>query len=197
MKKVLLLLADGFETYEAAVFIDVIGWNLIDGDQTTKLFSCGLNKELSTSFGQKFVVDYLISEIDVNDFDALAIPGGFKEYDFYKDAYHESFLEIIRQFDKSDKPIVSVCVGALPVGKSGVLKGRNATTYNHDPVKMESLKEFGVNVKNQPLVIDKNIITCWNPASAIDVAFMLLERLTSKENAEKVRKLMGFDVKNG
>lgn len=78
MKKVLLLLADGFETYEAAVFIDVIGWNLIDGDQTTKLFSCGLDKELSASFEQKFVVDYLIREIDVNDFDALAIPGDLR-----------------------------------------------------------------------------------------------------------------------
>jgi 4-methyl-5(b-hydroxyethyl)-thiazole monophosphate biosynthesis len=38
MKKVLLLLAEGFETYEASVFIDVIGWNLIIGDGSTKLF---------------------------------------------------------------------------------------------------------------------------------------------------------------
>jgi len=30
MKKVLLLLADGFETYEASVFIDVIGWNQVN-----------------------------------------------------------------------------------------------------------------------------------------------------------------------
>lgn len=84
----------------------------------------------------------------------------------------------------------------MPVGKSGVLKGKTATTYNQYPVKMESLKEFGVNVKNQPLVVDKNIITCWNPAAAIDVAFLLLERLTSNENAGKVRRLMGFDVRN-
>ncbi|MDL1969337.1 MAG: DJ-1 family protein, partial [Deltaproteobacteria bacterium] len=46
MKNVLLLLADGYETYEASVFIDVIGWNLIDGDKSTKLFSCGLKKEV-------------------------------------------------------------------------------------------------------------------------------------------------------
>jgi len=42
MKRVLLLLADGFETSEASVFIDVIGWNLVDGDGSTELFSCGL-----------------------------------------------------------------------------------------------------------------------------------------------------------
>lgn len=33
MKKVLLLLAKGFESFEASVFIDVIGWNLVDGDK--------------------------------------------------------------------------------------------------------------------------------------------------------------------
>ena len=48
MKKVLLLLADGFETFEASVFIDVIGWNLVEGDNSTELFTCGLKKEITT-----------------------------------------------------------------------------------------------------------------------------------------------------
>jgi len=42
MKKVLLFLAEGFETFEASVFIDVIGWNLFEGDGTTQLFTCGI-----------------------------------------------------------------------------------------------------------------------------------------------------------
>ena len=70
MKKVLLLLADGFETFEASVFIDVIGWNLVEGDCSTELFTCGLKKEIKSSFNQRFIVDYLINEIDVNSFDA-------------------------------------------------------------------------------------------------------------------------------
>ena len=37
MKKVLLLLADGFETFEASVFIDVIGWNLVEGDKIARV----------------------------------------------------------------------------------------------------------------------------------------------------------------
>jgi len=41
MKKVLMLLADGFETFEASVFIDVIGRNLVEGDKSTELFTCG------------------------------------------------------------------------------------------------------------------------------------------------------------
>ena len=70
MKKVLLLLADGFETFEASVFIDVIGWNLVEGDHSTELFTCGLRKEIKSSFNQKFVVDHLAGDFDVGIFDA-------------------------------------------------------------------------------------------------------------------------------
>lgn len=192
MKKVLLLLADGFETYEASVFIDVIGWNLVEGDQTTELFTCGLRKEIKTSFNQKFIVDSLVQDIDTDSFDALAIPGGFEEYGFYNDAYNDQFLEVIRKFKLSHKCIASVCVGALPVGKSGILLGKQGTTYNK-AVRREALQNFGVRVIHQPIVMDDQIITSWNPSTAIDVALLLLEQLTTKENADHIRKIMGFD----
>ena len=191
MKKVLLLLADGFETFEASVFIDVIGWNLVQGDGSTELFTCGLKKEIKSSFNQRLVVDYLVHEIDINAFDALAIPGGFELYGFYNDAYNESFLKLIRKFKANNKIIASICVGALPVGKSGILKGKKGTTYNM-PIRREALQSFGVHVLNQPIVADDNIITSWNPSTAVDVALLLLELLTNKENADKIRHLMGF-----
>jgi len=191
MKKTLLLLAEGFEIYEASVFIDVIGWNLVEGDYSTELYTCGLKKEIRSTFNQKFIVDYTLDEIDVNSYDALAIPGGFEEYGFYRDAYDEKFLNLIREFRKNNKMIASICVGALPLGKSGVLKGKKGTTYG-SAVRREALKGFGVNVMNQPIVYEDNIITSWNPSTAVNVAFLLLEYLTTKENADKVRKLMGF-----
>ena len=191
MKKVLLLLADGFETFEASVFIDVIGWNLVEGDNSTQLFTCGLRKEIKSSFNQRFIVDYLPHEIDINSFDALALPGGFEVYGFYKDAYDEQFLDLIRGFRANNKFIASICVGALPLGKSGVLKDKNGTTYNN-PVRREALQGFGVNVLNQPIVIEDNMITSWNPSTAVDVALLLLEHLTTKKNADKVRQLLGF-----
>ncbi len=195
MKNVLLLLADGYETYEASVFIDVIGWNLIDGDKSTKLFSCGLKKEVSSSFNQRCIVDYLVDDINVDDYDALAIPGGFKEFEFYKDAYDEKFLNVIRNFQKQNKLIASICVAALSLGKSGILNGRFATTYNKEAIHQDTLKKYGVNVKNEPVVIDGNVMTCWNPSTAIDVAFLLLERLTTKENTNHIKSIMGFDDK--
>ena len=98
IKKILLLLSNGFEILEASAFIDVMGWNLEEGDKSTKLCSCGLRNEIESSFGQKFIVDYIINEIDVDSFDALVIPGGFKNYGYYKDAYSMEFLELIRDF---------------------------------------------------------------------------------------------------
>jgi 4-methyl-5(b-hydroxyethyl)-thiazole monophosphate biosynthesis len=191
MKKVLLLLADGFETFEASVFIDVIGWNLVEGDNSTELFSCALKKEIKSSFNQRFIVDYLISDIDISQFDALAIPGGFEKYGYYIDAYDDKFLDVIRAFKAKNKFIASICVGALPVAKSGILQGKEGTTYNSE-VRRGALQSFGVTVMHQPIVQADNIVTSWNPSTAVGVAFMLLEHLTSKNNADNVRRLMGF-----
>lgn len=46
-----------------------------------------------------------------------------------KENYDERFLNLIAEFDKQRKYIAGVCVGALPIGKSGVLAGRNAVFY--------------------------------------------------------------------
>lgn len=60
--------------------------------------------------------------MDVNQYNALVIPEGFDEYEFYKEAYHEKTLNLISSFYSSHKPIVSVCVAAFPLAQSGILK---------------------------------------------------------------------------
>jgi len=192
MKKVLLLLADGFEAVEASVFTDVIGWNKVDGDGTTDLVTVGMKDKLKCTFNFTVIPEMQISEVSIDEFDALAIPGGFEEAGFYKDAYSDEFLNLIREFDRSGKIIATICVAALPVGKSGVLAGRNGTTYNFG-IRQKQLSEFGVNVLgDEPIVVDRNIITSYNPSTAFGVAFRLLEMLTSKENCSNVMRLMGF-----
>lgn len=75
-------------------------------------------------------VDRLIEEISVDEYDAIAIPGGDYLYGFFEEAYDERFLQLICEFEKQRKIIASICVAALPIGKAGVLEGRNATTYH-------------------------------------------------------------------
>ena len=91
---------------------------------------------------------------------------------------------LIQASDRADKIIASICVGALPMGKNGVLNGRKGTTYHLNELRQQQLTAFGVEVVNQPIVIDKNIITSSSPATALDVAFTLLELLTSSENCK-------------
>ena len=201
MKKILLLLADGFEAVEASVFTDVLGWNQTDGDGSTQLITVGRKAKLKCTFNFTVIPEMQLDEVHVDDFDALAIPGGFEDAGFYEDAYSEDFLNLIREFDKAGKIIASICVGALPVGKSGVLKVRNATTYTVNTgdfelsLRQAQLAEFGANIlKDQRIVIDKNIITSYNPSTAFEVAFTLLEMLTNKENCTHIKKLMGFNA---
>ena len=194
MKKVLLLLANGFESYEASVFTDVFGWNLYEGDQNTELVSVGLHPGLSCTWGYSCIPMRQIEEVDLNDFDALAIPGGFEQANFYEDAFSEDFLSIIQHFDQANKPIAAICVAGLAVAKSGVLTDRFGTTYRfkNNP-RQDQMKEYGVLVQsNERIVEDRNIITSSSPETALDVAFRLLELLTNEENTAEVKRRMGF-----
>ncbi|SFU43819.1 DJ-1/PfpI family protein [Butyrivibrio sp. INlla21] len=191
---ILLFCCKGFENMEFAPFVDVMGWARNDHGYDVNVTTCGFTKVVNSTFDIKINMDKTIDEIDVSNFDALAIPGGFTEWDFYDEAYDEKFLELIREFDRQGKIIASICVGALPIGKSGVLKGRNATTYHlRGGYKQKELAEFGVNViPDQRVVVDKNIITSFCPETAADVAFTLLEKLVGKEKTAVVSEAMGY-----
>lgn len=51
---------------------------------------------------------------------------------------------------------------------------------------------MGVHVVQHPIVVDGNIITSQSPATAINVAFTLIEKLTSRANVERIKEGMGF-----
>ena len=124
--RILVFLAKGFEMIESSAFIDVMGWAKTDFNYNIDVITCGLNHKVISSFNVPVLADKVIDEISADEYDALAIPGGFEEFGFYEEAYNEKFLELIRQFDLQNKWIATICVGALPVGKSGVLNGRKA-----------------------------------------------------------------------
>jgi 4-methyl-5(b-hydroxyethyl)-thiazole monophosphate biosynthesis len=196
MKKVLLLLCEGIEIYEAAAFYDVLGWANEYGSEKIKVVTVGLQKEVRGTFGIGLISDAQLSDIKVDDFDVLAVPGGFETHGFYREAYSEPVANLVRQFNEQGKIIASICVGALLLANSGILKGRQATTYNFQGgIRQKQLAEFGVNVVNQPIVHDGNVITSYGPATAISVAFELLEELTGSENASHIRQMMGFQEK--
>ena len=164
--KLLVFLAKGFETIEFSAFIDVMGWAKTDFDCKIDVVTCGLNQKVISSFNVPVLVE---------------------------EAYNEQLLELIRLFDSQKKWIATVCVGALPVGKSGVLNGRKATTYHlRGAHKQKVLQGFGATIVNSPIVVDDNIITSYCPQTSYGVALLLLEKLTSHKEMVLVKDAMGF-----
>lgn len=192
--KILVFCAKGFETMEFSAFVDVFGWARNDYGYDVQVDTCGFTKNVISTFGIPIIADKLLDEVIVEEYDALAVPGGFEEFGFYEEAYNKRFLELVREFDRQRKPIAAVCVGALPLGKSGILYGRRATTYHlKDACRQKQLAEFGAVVMNERVVIDKNIITSYCPETAADVAFELLRQLVGFDKMKVVREAMGYE----
>jgi len=193
MKRVLMLLANGVEPLEMAAFTDVLGWADLLGDCPVELVNAGLRGKITTTFGLTLIPGCLLGELDLNGFDALALPGGFEPSGFYEEALSEAFLETIRHFADAGKPLASVCVSSICLGVAGVLRGKNATTYHQEGGKRkDQLVESGAVFVDRPVVVDDNIITSSGPGTAAEVAFLLLEKLTSAKNATYVREKMRF-----
>lgn len=190
-KRVLLLLADGFEPLEAAGFTDVLGWANIDGEEPIELVSAGLRSPLKATFGFSVIPQALVGDLDLDSFDAVAVPGGFEGAGFYEDALSQRFSDIIRRFSDKQQPVASVCVASLSLGAAGVLKGRRATIYHQIGGKRrEQLEHYGAKFVDEAVVVDGMLITSTGPGTAIEVAFELLTVLTSQENSNHIRKLM-------
>lgn len=191
MKRVLLLLADGFEPLEAAGFTDVFGWAAIDGSEPVELVTAGLKSPLKATFGFSVIPQRLVGELDLASFDALAVPGGFEGAGFYDEALSEPFLDVIRAFASAERPIASVCVASLSLGAAGLFRGRRATTYHQIGGKRKAqLEAQGATFIDRPLVEDGTLISSTGPGTSVEVALMLLARLTSDANAAHIRQLM-------
>jgi protein deglycase len=191
MKSILLLVANGVEPLELAAISEVLGWANEVGNEKLEVVDAGLRSTIATTFGLSLNPSQLLKDVDLDRFDALAIPGGFEPAGFYEDALSEAFLAAIRHFANANKVIATVCVSSICLGVAGVLKGKNATTYHQiGGRRKQQLVDTGAIFVDRPIVIDGNLISSTGPGTAIEVALELLARVTSKENADKVRQVM-------
>ncbi|MBL4781636.1 MAG: DJ-1/PfpI family protein [Porticoccaceae bacterium] len=191
MKTVLMLLANGLEPLEMAAFSDVFGWASLLGNESIELVDVGLRTNIKTAFGLNLRANFVLDDVDLATFDALAIPGGFEPAGFYREALSEPFLDVIRSFHSQGKPIASVCVSSLALGAAGILKGRRATVYHQAKgLRKQQLQESGAIFIDRPIVVDGNCITSTGPGTAIEVALTLLARLSGEDNAQGVREKM-------
>lgn len=195
MKKILIFASNGFESLELSPFIDVFGWNNILNKEKIFPIICALHSELYATWNLKIIPEINLStkKIDLNEFEALIIPGGFGKAGFFNDIQSNTFKSLLNHFILNNKIIIGVCTGSLAIGINGFLENILATTYLLDNDRyFNQLKNYKAIPIRKDIVISNNIITSSSPSTALPLAFYLLKLLTNKKNMNLVKKNMGF-----
>ena len=136
-QKILMLVGDYVEDYEVMVpfqALQMVGHTVhavcpgkkagdfvrtavhdFEGDQT-----------YSEKPGHNFTLNASFEEIDVQNYDALVIPGG-RAPEYIR--LNPEVIEMVQHFSAADKPIAAICHGAQLLAAAGVVKGKSCTAY--------------------------------------------------------------------
>ncbi|BAI81487.1 intracellular protease, PfpI family [Deferribacter desulfuricans SSM1] len=169
VKRILMLVGDYVEDYEAMVpyqILTMVGHKVdtvcpgkkpgetvktavhdFEGDQT-----------YSEKRGHNFLVNADFDKVDVNDYDALVIPGG-RAPEYLR--LNQRLIEIVKEFVAQNKPIASICHGQQILVAAGVLENVACTAY---PAVMPDIVKAGgkwcdVNDTFTNAIVDKNFVT--------------------------------------
>ena len=121
-KKVLVLLADGFEEIEAVTPIDVLRRAGLE------VITAGVGKkEITGAHGIQIHCDAEIEKYtDLPD--AVVLPGGMPGAANLKNS--PTVLTLLRKMNEKNKTIAAICASpGLALAASGVLDGKKATCY--------------------------------------------------------------------
>lgn len=103
-------------------------------------------------------VDVSIDDADPNDYDALVIPGGVLNPD--KMRLNEKCVEFAQHFLREGKPVAAICHGPQLLIETGLLDGRNMTSYRS--VKTD-LENAGANWSDREVIVDNGLVTSRSP----------------------------------
>jgi len=197
MKKIAVFLFEGAELFEIASFTDVFGWNKVVGlkeFKDIKVETISYKEEIKCTWGGILKVEKLLTENNIEEifsYDALVIPGGFGGANFFKDKENEIFKKLVKHFYENNKIIVAICTAVINLIETSEIKNKKVTTYLLDNKRyFNQLKNYNIIPVEEEIVKDNNLFTCSGPANALDLSLLILEKMTSKENVEIVKKNM-------
>jgi transcriptional regulator GlxA family with amidase domain len=127
---------------------------------------------------------------DCPPLDILVVPGG---YGTRREMLDDTLLAWIRQASSSADLTLSVCTGALLLGRAGLLDGRDATTH-HGAFELLAQVAPAARVDRTRRVIDNgDIIVSAGVASGIDMSLYVLARLHGHACAEETAAYIEYD----
>lgn len=196
MKKVLILVPDGCEEMEVIPLIEVTGWTKVVPDvQRVEAHVAGWSDKIRMGHGTTIVPDIKVDKVRIDEYDAICVPGGWPGTKYDELVNSEISRNLIKKMHDADKIIVTQCFGIFEVGKVGLLKGVQATTYVGDDIDRsriarEELTGYGAVFVEKAVVVGRRIISSIGPVVADEVALRMLEMLIGAEDTKKVADMM-------
>ena len=185
-KKVIVLLAEGFEEVEAVTHIDYLrraGLELVTA-------AVGTSRTVQGSHGIKIEADTLLDGLEKEKqtaafWDAALIPGGMPGASNLASSVETSAL--LREMAAAGKIVAAICASpAVVLAPLGLLKNKNYTCY--PGMEAEVDPAFGTKWSEEKVVVDGNIITSRGAGTAAAFAMALIGALQSPEEAEKIAR---------
>ncbi len=151
--RVAILVTEGFHDGEAYMPAGYLA------NQGMDITIIGPEAVTVTAYNSDFsiAIDRAVSDISVAEFDALILPGGRAPSVLREDPAVVAFT---KDFFESGKPVAAICHGPQVLVTADVLKGKTCTGVGG--IKDE-LEGAGAIYKDEPVVIDGNLITSRTP----------------------------------
>lgn len=176
-KRVIVLLADGFEEIEAITSIDILRRAGLE----VKVVGIGkilVKGSRNISVKADVKIDFYKGLPD-----AIVLPGGMPGVKNLAASIKAKAL--VMKAYKSGKIIAAICAApSIILAPMNILKGRKATCYPSDANILRDKAEY----VDKKVVVDGNIVTSKGPGTAFDFALKLAEVLAGKSAKEDVRR---------
>ena len=105
-----------------------------------------------------FEVDRTVSEVSVDQYDALAMPGGVANPDRLR--RDEDAVRLVREFFAAGKPVGAICHAPWMLVEADVVDGRTLTSF---PSIQTDIRNAGGIWVDQECVVDSGLVTSRNP----------------------------------
>lgn len=181
MKRAVMLFAEGFETVEALMSVDI----LRRGGVEVTMASINEEEIVASAQGIRIEMDAVLGEVDLLTYDAIILPGGMPGTLHLGES--EAVKKALLAMNDAGKIVSAICAAPGVLGKHGLLEGKNACSYPDHECNLT-----GASVSRDAVVADGNIVTSRGLGTAMEFAFKLLELLESKEKADQIKEAIVY-----
>lgn len=173
-KRILTILAPGFEEIEAITPIDILRRANIE----VLIASLDNEKLVAGRNGLSIEANVKLSELLGTNFDGIILPGGPGAKRLRND---ERVLKLVKELYANNRMIAAICAAPTVLFDAGILEGKQYTAHFSTKDELQNIQE------DQAVVIDKNLITSQGAGTALPFAFAIVEALLGHEIANKIK----------